>query len=131
MRLSCVTDIPPVPALASHDKLGSKIAHISINDQSTNAEECPRCTPTEKWLSLSLEDPQVNNYFTQSTLCAVKTNELGRGLLFNQIINVKLKCSVFILSNIFPHSDILNFETNLFPIVPPAKINSGKSFNPK
>ena len=44
-------------------------------------------------------------------------------------INVKLKCAVFILSNIFSHSDILNFETNLFPIVPSAKINSCKSFN--
>ena len=32
---------------------------------------------------------------------------------------------------VFSHSDILNFETNLFPIVPPAKINSCKSFNPK
>ena len=54
----------------------------------------------------------------------------GEDLLFNRI-NVRLKCAVFILSNIFSHSDILNFETNLFPIVPPAKINSCKSFNPK
>ena len=42
-------------------------------------------------------------------------------LLFNRI-NVKLKCAVFIFSNIFFHSDILNFETNLFPIVAQAKI---------
>ena len=32
-------------------------------------------------------------------------------LLFNRI-DVKLKGAVFILSNIFSHSDILNFETN-------------------
>ena len=52
----------------------------------------------------------------------------GEDLLFNRI-NVKLKCTVFILSNIFSHSDILNFETKLFPIAPLAKINSCKSFN--
>ena len=51
-------------------------------------------------------------------------------LLFNRI-NVKLKYAVSILSNIFAHSDILNFETNLFPIVSSAKINSCKSFNLK
>ena len=51
-------------------------------------------------------------------------------LLFNRI-NVKLNCAVFVLSNIFSYSDILNFETNLFPIVPPAKINACKAFNPK
>ena len=54
----------------------------------------------------------------------------GEDLLFNRI-KVKLKCPVFILSNIFSHSDILDFQKNLFPIVPPAKTNSCKSFNLK
>ena len=51
-------------------------------------------------------------------------------LLFNRI-DVKLKCAVFILSNIFSRSDILNFETKLFPIVPPAKIELMQIFQPK
>lgn len=65
----------------------------------------------------------MNNYFAQPTPCAIKTNELGRGFIIYRI-NVKLKCAVFIFSNIFFHSDILNFETNLFPIVAQAKIDS-------
>ena len=42
----------------------------------------------------------------------------GEDLVFNRI-NVKIK--IFILSNIFSYSDILNIETNLFPIVPPSE----------
>ena len=135
MHVSWVTDIPRVPALASHDKLG--FSNISTF-HSTNAEKCPRCTPTEKWLFLSLKDPQGVRSINSSeqllcsadTLCHLRRMNWGEDLLFNRI-NVKLKCTVFILSNIFSLSDIFNFETNLFPIVPPAKINSCKSFNPK
>ena len=46
-------------------------------------------------------------------------------------ISVKLKCEFFIRSNIFFNTDILNFETNFFLIVPAAKINSCKTFGTK
>ena len=44
----------------------------------------------------------------------------GEDLLFNRI-NVKLKCAVFILSNIFSHSDILNFEKKLVSDCTPSE----------
>ena len=83
----------------------------------------------EVYISLSLEDPQG---VRSSTLLRRHLRRMNwrEDILFNRI-NVKLKCAVLTLSNIFSHSDILNFETNLLPIVPPAKMNSCKSFNLK
>ena len=54
----------------------------------------------------------------------------GEDLLCNRI-KVKLKCAPFKRSNIFYPSEIFNFGTKLFPIVPPATINSCKIFRTK
>ena len=78
------------------------------------------------------KESEVNNYSACRHFVPLRRMNWREDLLFNRI-NVKLKCGVFILiiRNIFSHSDIFNFETNLFPIVPPAKINLCKSFTLK
>ena len=126
----------PTNTCSSHDQLGfCNIAHISINNNSTNAQKCPRCTPTEKHgFPCPSRIPQGvwSISWSEQLLCLadifvpLRRMNWGEDLLCNRI-KLKLKYAFLYIVTNFPRVKFWNFGTKLFPIVNPwRKINSCK-----